>query len=666
MRLGILPPASQGLSNDLAYLPALVQGVLVANISKYSAISVLDRLALDKVIDETQDLTYEDNAAIVSLGHVANVGCIMTGNIIRTSTGYNLQLNVTDTTDNAKTLAAYSGVCTTAEMDDQTAIQKASMDLLEQMGVKLSAKARNELARADTPETINAQTALAQGVTAQRQGLEVEALSFFIQASNYDPELAEADSRLKILTASMANSNNGTDARNDIALRRQWIQRLQETEAYYRDYTKGIQPYYLVYDTNIKQGDVNYQNETVSLSFGMSFVPDTMWVNTINGVIQTVEKGLIATGKAETWGLDWPDTSVSMNSPFTAKTNNLAVSAEIFNAQGRSIGKQTVTVPYGYFVRYGMTSPKQQWEGTVSFPAVDTKLITDQLTIKIVTIDGNPAEAVARQRSISITTAEEFGQKIRLSGSATDETLFTFKDNGTITGYIGTKTNVVIPSTIKGVLITEIGGGPSDDSPGAFGKKGLTNVTIPNSVRVIGDRAFMNNELASISIPNSVISIGLGAFANNKLTSVTIPNSITSISRSAFLNNQLTSVTIPNSITSIDYQAFRQNKLTNITIPDSVTSIGESAFQENSQLTSIIFPDSVKTIGRSAFFPTSFIAYDNNFNITSITIGADVTFGNDGTIGISASGKFEKFYEQNGKRAGTYRKNGDNWTFTAR
>ena len=61
MSLGILVPEGRGLNADQAYLPTMVQGVLVANFSKYSAISVLDRVSLDRVISETLDPTYVDN-----------------------------------------------------------------------------------------------------------------------------------------------------------------------------------------------------------------------------------------------------------------------------------------------------------------------------------------------------------------------------------------------------------------------------------------------------------------------------------------------------------------------------------------------------------------------------------------------------------------------------
>lgn len=88
---------------------------------------------------------------------------------------------------------------------------------------------------------------------------------------------------------------------------------------------------------------------------------------------------------------------------------------------------------------------------------------------------------------------------------------------------------------------------------------GLTNVTIPNSVKSIGNHAFYNcTGLTSITIPNSVTSIGDYTFWGcTGLTGITIPNSVTSIGNGAFSGcSGLTSVTIPNSVTSIEDRAF--------------------------------------------------------------------------------------------------------------
>ena len=149
----------------------------------------------------------------------------------------------------------------------------------------------------------------------------------------------------------------------------------------------------------------------------------------------------------------------------------------------------------------------------------------------------------------------------------------------------------------------------------AYYRAKLTSVTIPNSVTTIGERAFSVNELTSVTIPNSVTTIGNGAFIGNKLTSVIIPNSVKTIGNNAFANNQLTSVIIGISVTTIDNFVFANNQLTSVTIPNSVTTIGNNAFKNN-QLTSIIIPNSVTTIGNNAF--------EKN-KLTSVTIGNSVT-----------------------------------------
>lgn len=156
----------------------------------------------------------------------------------------------------------------------------------------------------------------------------------------------------------------------------------------------------------------------------------------------------------------------------------------------------------------------------------------------------------------------------------------------------------------------------------------LTNVTIGNSVRSIGTRAFdYCTNLSSVTIPNSVISIGEYAFFNcTSLNGIAIPDSVTTIGISALSSctnlatvtmgngvstilshvfnycTRLTSVTIPNSVTNIEWAAFAScTGLTNVTLGNHTVNIGDYAFAACTDLATITIPRSVTSIDSWAF-----------------------------------------------------------------
>jgi len=207
--------------------------------------------------------------------------------------------------------------------------------------------------------------------------------------------------------------------------------------------------------------------------------------------------------------------------------------------------------------------------------------------------------------------------------------------SSTITGYTGTRKDVVIPETyvVNGVEkpVTAI-------AASSFSGKGLTSVVVPDSVVTINSSAFKNNELTTAKLSKNVRILGDDTFSGNQLTSVVIPNTITSIGNRTFANNLLTNVTIPDSVTSIGVAAFYNNKLTSIVLPDGITTIGASTFamnnlksvklpakltaitdrlfEDNPGLTAITIPGQVKTIGSYVF---------NRAPIATATIGSSVT-----------------------------------------
>lgn len=88
-------------------------------------------------------------------------------------------------------------------------------------------------------------------------------------------------------------------------------------------------------------------------------------------------------------------------------------------------------------------------------------------------------------------------------------------------------------------------------------KVDIYNFTIPNGTKRIGNYAFYNSSFSSISIPNSVEAIGIGAFENcYNLSSITLPDGLKSIGENAFYKTMINEVTIPQSVTSIGNNAF--------------------------------------------------------------------------------------------------------------
>ncbi|GHT56848.1 hypothetical protein FACS1894109_07190 [Spirochaetia bacterium] len=171
-RLAILIPEGKNLSAAETYLTSLVQGVLVTDLSKYSAMTVLDRQNLEKVLKETESGIYKNEEDYLKLGEIANVGYALTGALTKTTSGFALQVQIADTANGGETVASYSGSCTAGELDNFTGIKKASLDLLTQLKFELNDRDRAALLGAGSEQSQKAETALAQGITAQKSGTD--------------------------------------------------------------------------------------------------------------------------------------------------------------------------------------------------------------------------------------------------------------------------------------------------------------------------------------------------------------------------------------------------------------------------------------------------------------------------------------------------------------
>jgi hypothetical protein len=106
-----------------------------------------------------------------------------------------------------------------------------------------------------------------------------------------------------------------------------------------------------------------------------------------------------------------------------------------------------------------------------------------------------------------------------------------------------------------------VASGTTEICSSAFsGQTGIISVSLPDTLKIIGNSAFANSGLATITIPSSVTTIGTpgggGSFRGTKLTTITIPSSITRIEASTFRDSLIGTAILPSTITYIGEDAF--------------------------------------------------------------------------------------------------------------
>lgn len=155
----------------------------------------------------------------------------------------------------------------------------------------------------------------------------------------------------------------------------------------------------------------------------------------------------------------------------------------------------------------------------------------------------------------------------------------------------------------------------------AFIGSGLTNVSLPTTLKFIGTKAFSGCNFESITIPDNIDVENIGDAPFNsckKLKKVVLPDNWNEIKSGMFSNcESLTDVKFPSVLKIIGESAFYGCGFTEVIIPDGVQEIGSHAFSSCKKLSNVNIPDSVKTIGRDAFWrsPLSEIIIPENATV---------------------------------------------------
>ena len=212
-------------------------------------------------------------------------------------------------------------------------------------------------------------------------------------------------------------------------------------------------------------------------------------------------------------------------------------------------------------------------------------------------------------------------------------------------------TDVTLPSTLKTI------------GQQAFRNcSALTRVTIPDGVADVGEQAFAHCvSLEQISVPASVRSFGFDAFdgcvglqavsitdiapwcaisfsnsnanplnfahhlllGGEEVSTLVIPSSVTAVSRSAFINcTSLQRLVLEDGVKTVERAAFSYcDNLADIVWPTTLTAIGQSAFYGCTALSSLQLPHGLQTVGASAFLDCNNLC-DVAFPVTLTSVGA--------------------------------------------
>jgi len=408
IRLAILAPEIQG--NVPAYLPLYIQGLLNSNFRKFSAITLIDRQNLEKIIAE-QDLAangrYSDED-FITIGNLANAEYYLFG-VIQKLSGerYSLQLSVTHSGSGIKQAVSMRGG-TLAQLEGSGAmINEASAELLTQMGVKLTDSGQR-LLLAGNAQAAKAEAGLARGITAQAGGAEVEALFNYTQSIAFDPSQMEAVSRLSILFSSISEGSISEKIVSDIMARNRWLEAFREATRFYNSHP----PFQISFDPNLVQvGITDYVKNTATLGMRIALDPSEAGFAALNALLEGLEK----TGKRRDWGFaGWPFLDLAPKTQGTVvfegkRSFSYKVNVTLLNEKDKVLGRNAITLnssPIVFSAGDKKVLPPNGVFETLLFPNVKAEDLTHTMTIIIESVNGIPSRDLSTSGYIKIDTAD--------------------------------------------------------------------------------------------------------------------------------------------------------------------------------------------------------------------------------------------------------------------
>lgn len=200
-----------------------------------------------------------------------------------------------------------------------------------------------------------------------------------------------------------------------------------------------------------------------------------------------------------------------------------------------------------------------------------------------------------------------------------------------VMGYIDPDiSRAVIPGTIEGVPVTTIGYQAFYSAPC------LSEVFLPDTIKIIGRRAFASTRLEEIIIPESCTTIAYQAFGDTAIKELSFPKNVSSFDINDFWMASLEKITVAEdneTFSSIDGILYSKDKTKLMLCPagkdtsvynvaEGTKIIGTESFSGQQKIDKIVLPDTVETIESFAFLDSKISGVDMGNSVKTVGTGA--------------------------------------------
>ena len=311
-KLTVAPPIAQNLGEDEKWIPLFVQGQLSADLQNYSGCMVIDRSAANALTAEQERMEIfaeaVNDSISIEYAQLLAADYIVIMNILGKGNQFSLDCKIVNVKTNQSVGKVYSNANVSRQsLNFGTAIHAASYELLKGIGISenqlssLKHKIQENGSPAQSAE-IAAQTSVAKGIVAEKNGANIEALTYYIQARKNNRNLDEANKRIANMAATLSGGNFGAQAKNLIKLRNDWEKLLSEAA---QMIAENAPEFRLMYFTNIRAAELteaDYENNTISLKIGSPYLKQTDNGGENEQLILELKTALSKIPESKNWG----------------------------------------------------------------------------------------------------------------------------------------------------------------------------------------------------------------------------------------------------------------------------------------------------------------------------------------------------------------------------